>query len=345
MIHPLISRKIVPPIPNLKMSDPDISGANEVLRIVVPPAQKRTRIDVYLTRQVENATRNKVQQAIAQGLVLVNGKEVKSSYNVAPSDVIQVTLPRPPTQQAIAEAIPLRIVYEDDQLLVVDKPAGMVTHPAYGNYTGTLVNALLYHSSQLSGVNKELRPGIVHRLDKDTSGVLVVAKTDHAHSFLAKQFERRTIVREYWAIVWGRFTQQKGLIEANLGRSKKDRRKVAVTSEGKPASTEYAVIKRFDFLTLLRLKLHTGRTHQIRVHLAHIGHPVFGDPTYGGRNKEWGGLERKKAQQAANLLKLINRQALHAKTIGFIHPETKTEMNFDSELPQDFATLLKILSK
>jgi 23S rRNA pseudouridine1911/1915/1917 synthase len=326
------------------MSDTDISDANEILRIVVPPGQKKTRIDVYLTRQVENATRNKVQHAIAQGHVLVNGKEVKSSYVVLPSDSIQVTLPHPPRPEAKPEAIPLRIVYEDDQLLVVNKSAGMVTHPAYGNYTGTLVNALLYHSNQLSGLNNELRPGIVHRLDKDTSGLLVVAKTDHAHSFLAKQFMRRSIEREYWAVVWGGFKQQNGMIEANLGRSKKDRRKVAVTSEGKPASTEYSVIKEYGFLTLLRLRLHTGRTHQIRVHLAHIGHPVFGDPTYGGRNNEWGGLERRKAQQAANLLKLIGRQALHAKTIGFVHPQTKMVMRFDSELPEDFATLLKNLS-
>ncbi len=327
------------------MSDTDIGDVREILRIIVPPGQKKIRLDVYLTRQVENATRNKVQQAIANGSVLVNGKEVKSSYNVSPSDVIQVRFPRPPKLVAKAEAIPLRILYEDDQLLVVDKPAGMVTHPAYGNYTGTLVNALLHHTNQLSEVNKELRPGIVHRLDKETSGLLVIAKTDQAHSFLAKQFARRTIEREYWAVVWGKFKQQKGIIEANLGRSKKDRRKVAVTSEGKHAATEYSVIREFDFLTLLRLKLRTGRTHQIRVHLSHIGHPVFGDPTYGGRNNEWGGLERKKTKQATNLLKLIGRQALHAKTIGFVHPESRAVMKFDSDLPHDFATLLQNVSK
>ncbi len=327
------------------MPDRVVDVANEILRIVVPPGQKKIRIDLYLTQHVENATRNKVQQAITQGRVLVNGKTVKSSYSVLPEDNIQVTLSRPPRSVAKAEAIPLKIVYEDDQLLVVNKLAGMVTHPAYGNYTGTLVNALLHHCRQLSGVNDELRPGIVHRLDKDTSGLLVVAKTDHAHSFLAAQFARRTIEREYWAVVWGRFKEKNGIIEAKLGRSKKDRRKVAVTSEGKNASTEYWVIKEFEFLTLLRLKLHTGRTHQIRVHLAHIGHPVFGDPTYGGRNNEWGGLDRRKSQQAANLLKLISRQALHAKTIGFVHPATKTAVKFDSKLPEDFENLLKHLSK
>jgi len=325
------------------MSDPDISDPHEVLRIAVPPGQKKIRIDIYLTHHVENATRNKVQHAIASGNVLVNGKRVKSSYTVAPSDDIEVKLPRPPRTEARPENIPIRIVYEDDQLLVVDKPAGMVTHPAYGNYTGTLVNALLFHTSNLSGVNNEMRPGIVHRLDKDTSGLLVIAKTDRAHSFLAKQFAKRTIEREYWAIVWGRFKQRNGIIETNLGRSKKDRRKVAVTAVGKAASTEYWVIEEFDFLTLVRLKLHTGRTHQIRVHLAHIGHPVFGDPTYGGRNHEWGGLERKKNQNAANLLDLMKRQALHAKTIGFVHPGTMTPMSFDSELPTDFALLLDAL--
>jgi 23S rRNA pseudouridine1911/1915/1917 synthase len=327
------------------MSDPDTTVAHEVLRFVVPSGQKKIRLDLYLAHHVENATRNKVQQAITQGRVLVNGKSIKSSYIVMPADTIQVTLTRPPRIEAQAEAIPLAIVFEDDELLVVNKPAGMVTHPAYGNYTGTLVNALLHHSNQLSGVNKELRPGIVHRLDKDTSGLLVVAKTDHAHSFLAAQFVRRTIEREYWALVWGRFKQNNGVIEAKLGRSKKDRRKVAVTSEGKTASTEYWVIKEFDFLTLLRLKLHTGRTHQIRVHLAHIGHPVFGDATYGGRNNEWGGLDRKKSHRAANLLKIIPRQALHAKTIGFKHPVSKGTMSFDSDLPEDFTKLLKDLSK
>jgi len=327
------------------MSDSGKSEAREVLRILVPSGQKKMRIDVYLTRQVENATRTKVQRAINQGMVLVNEKPVKPSYLISPSDVIQVTFPRPPRPEAKAEAIPLHILFEDEYLLVVDKPAGMVTHPAYGHYTGTLVNALLYHSQHLSDVGAKLRPGIVHRLDKDTSGLLVIAKTDQAHHFLARQFAKRTIEREYWAVVWGTFTQKKGLIEGNLGRSKKDRRKVAVTSDGKPAATEYSVMEEFDFLTLLRLKLKTGRTHQIRVHLSHIGHPVFGDATYGGRNNEWGGLQKKKAQLAANLLTLIDRQALHAKTIGFVHPESKATMRFDSELPEDFASLLKRIPK
>jgi 23S rRNA pseudouridine1911/1915/1917 synthase len=317
--------------------------ALERFRLVVPANQSRERLDVYLTHQVQNATRTKVQQAIQNGFVLVNGKRVKSSHLIAPGEVIDVTLPRPPRPEAVPEHIPIDIVYEDDQLIVVNKPAGMVTHPAYGNYSGTLVNALLNHTQQLSSVKHRLRPGIVHRLDKGTSGLLVVAKTDSAHQLLAKQFSARTIDREYWALVWGTFKSPTGVIEASLGRSKKDRRKVAVTSEGKHAITEYDVLKKFDFLSLVRLKLKTGRTHQIRVHLTHVGHPVFGDPMYGGRSHVWGGLSGKKAQHAANLLKLIQRQALHAKTIGFVHPTTGERMKFDSELPEDMRAVLEKL--
>jgi 23S rRNA pseudouridine1911/1915/1917 synthase len=319
------------------------SGEHEQARIVVPAGEHRKRIDSYLTHQIENATRTKVQQAIKVGLVLVNGKEIKASYLLNPDDVIDITFPRPPRIEAKPENIPLEILYEDEYLLVVNKPAGMVTHPAYGNYDGTLVNALLYHCNQLSKINTELRPGIIHRLDKDTTGLMVIAKSDAAHAFIAKQFTKRTIEREYWAIVWGRFKEQSGTIDANLGRSKRDRKKVTVTKDGRHAITEYEVIKQFDFLTLVRLKLKTGRTHQIRVHLAHIGHPVFGDPTYGGRSNTWGGLQGKKTHHAVNLLKLISRQALHAKTIGFVHPETKEFVKFDSDLPEDMKAVLNHL--
>lgn len=323
------------------MSTVGDTDEREKLRIVVPPKQSKVRLDVYLTHQVENATRNKVQKAIQDGAVLINGKRVKPSYPIAPNDIIDITFPRPPRPEAKPENIPLDVIYEDDQLLIVNKAAGMVTHPAYGNYTGTLVNALLHHCNKLSKVNTELRPGIVHRLDKETTGLMVIAKNDVAHHVLAKQFSKRTIDREYWAIVWGKFKQPKGTIEANLGRSKKDRKKVAVTAEGKHAITEYEVLKQFDFLSLVRLKLKTGRTHQIRVHLAHIGHPVFGDPTYGGRSNTWGGLDGKKAQHAQNLLKIIFRQALHAKTIGFIHPKTKEQVKFESDLPDDMREVLE----
>jgi 23S rRNA pseudouridine1911/1915/1917 synthase len=315
----------------------------EKVRIVVPPKQSKQRIDVYLTHHIQNATRNKVRTGIDEGLVLVDGKKVKASHPVAPGEVIEITFQRPPRIEAKPEAIPLNIVFEDGQLLIVNKPAGMVTHPAYGNYSGTLVNALLHHCNSLSSVNTELRPGIVHRLDKDTTGLMVVAKNDVAHHLLARQFSRRTIDREYWAIVWGKFKQRKGTIDATLGRSKRDRKKVAVTAEGKNAITDYEVIDEFEYLSLVRLKLRTGRTHQIRVHLAHIGHPVFGDPTYGGRSNTWGGLEGKKALRAQNLLKLIGRQALHAKTIGFVHPATKEAVRFDSELPADMQEVLNRL--
>jgi 23S rRNA pseudouridine1911/1915/1917 synthase len=313
----------------------------EQARIVVPAGEHRKRLDVYLTNRIENATRSKVQQAIEAGMVLVNGKKIKSSYQLAPNDIIDITFPRPPHPDAVAEEIPLEILFEDEVLLVVNKHAGMVTHPAHGNYRGTLVNALLHHCNQLSMINTEIRPGIVHRLDKETTGLMVVAKNDAAHAFLAKQFLKRTIDREYWAIVWGKFKKDKGTIEASLGRSKRDRKKVAVTEDGRSAITEYEMLKEFDFLSLVRLHLKTGRTHQIRVHLAHIGHPVFGDPTYGGRTANWNGLEGKKTKHAANLLKLISRQALHAKTIGFVHPMSKEFIKFDSELPADMLAVLE----
>lgn len=320
--------------------------------IVVPPGKVRERLDVFLTHHVQNATRSKVQHAIVGGFVLVDGKVIKPSHKVSPGEVIHVTIPKPPAPEVVAEDIPLDILFEDEVLLVVNKPAGMVTHPAYRNYRGTLVNALLYHcKNQLSGVEGSsmdsivTRPGIVHRLDKDTSGLMVIAKNDAAHAKLAKQFSARTIVREYWALVWGLFDKPSGVIEASLGRSKSDRKKITVTVGGKHAVTEYKVLKVFEFLSLVRLKLLTGRTHQIRVHLHHIGHPVFGDPTYGGRRIAWGGLDRRRKERVHDLLKLISRQALHAKTIGFVHPRTNQHLHFESELPEDFQVVLSAIGK
>lgn len=315
------------------------------VEIIVPPRQKKERIDVFLAHHIENATRNKVQQAIERGSVLVNGKKVRPSHQVTGGEIIHVTLPRPQLQNALPENIPLDILYEDDDLLVVNKPAGMVTHPAHGNYTGTLVNALLYHCKHLSTLNTETRPGIVHRLDKDTSGLMVIAKTDVTHAHLAKQFSERTIGREYWAVVWGAFKEISGTIEAELGRSKSDRKKIAVVLGGKHAITDYEVIKRFDYLTLVRLRLRTGRTHQIRVHLAHINHPVFGDPVYHGRRIVVGpGTAQHRAEVQA-LLQLIKRQALHAKTLEFTHPRTGRRMFFDSGLPSDISAVLAFLER
>lgn len=313
--------------------------------IVVPAGKKKERLDLFLTHHVENATRTKVQAAIRAGYVLVDGVVARSSHPVAPGEVIHVTLPRTPPPDVLPEPIPLEIVYEDDHLLVVNKPAGMVTHPAYGNYTGTLVNALLHHCASLSAVNDVTRPGIVHRLDKDTSGLMVVAKTDQAHAHLARQFARRTIRREYQAIVWGTFAASSGIIEANLGRSKSDRKKMAVVQEGKRAVTEYTVLERFPYLSLVRLRLQTGRTHQIRVHLAHIQHPVFGDPTYNGRRILYGpGSARQKAEVQA-LLEILTRQALHARTIGFRHPATGADVLFESSLPEDMTRVLGLIRK
>ena len=314
-----------------------------VVELVVPPGKKKERLDVYITGHIENATRNKVQQAIRGGTVLVNGGEVRPSYTVMPDDVIRITLPRPAPTEALPENIPLEILFEDDDLIVVNKPAGMVTHPAFGNYTGTLVNALLYHCGTLVSGPDLIRPGIVHRLDKETSGVMVVAKNDVAHAKLAKQFALRTIRREYQAIVWGRFRESSGLIDAGLGRSKSDRKKMAVVDGGKSAATEYTVLEQFPYLALLRLKLRTGRTHQIRVHLAHINHPVFGDPTYNGRRIVWGSGGGAQKSEVQRFLALMPRQALHAKTIGFVHPSTRRVLFFDTRLPADMAGLLDLL--
>jgi 23S rRNA pseudouridine1911/1915/1917 synthase len=314
------------------------------LDIVIPAGQKKERLDVYLTSHVENATRTKVQEAIRKGEVVVNGKIVKVSYPVAPADVIHVELSTPEPPEVLPEKIPLDIVFEDDYLLVVNKPAGMVTHPAYKHYSGTLVNALLDHSQSLSQPHP-LRPGIVHRLDKDTSGLLVVAKDETTHQKLSRQFADKTTEREYWAIVWGIFKEPAGVIEASLGRSKSDRKKVAVVKEGKHALTDFEVMKQFEYLALLRLHLRTGRTHQIRVHLAHIHHPVLGDETYGGRKIMTSGIEGKKKAEVANLLEKISRQALHAKQLGFVHPVTKEMMRFDSDLPDDMKRVLEFLER
>jgi 23S rRNA pseudouridine1911/1915/1917 synthase len=331
----------------LRDIDPTMKNHYE-LRI--PPGQTKTRLDVYLTDHTENATRNKVQESIKNGEVTVNGSAVKPSYIVQPNDLITINLSRPDPPEVKAEAIPLEIIYEDDFLLVVNKPAGMVTHPAYKNYTGTLVNALMHHSEKLSQLHADddeefdiVRPGIVHRLDKDTSGLLVVAKDETTHQKLAKQFAAKTSEREYHSIVWGTFKQQSGTIDAPLGRSKRDRKKVAVVEDGKSAVTDYEVIEQFDYLALIKLHLHTGRTHQIRVHLSHINHPVFGDETYGGREIVVGGIEGKRKAEVKNLLAMMPRQALHAKKLGFVHPQTKKMIRFESELPEDMDLLLKRL--
>ncbi len=319
--------------------------SNKNLRFEIPEGKRKERIDIVLSNLIENATRSKIQKLIEAGLVHVNGKSVKSNHKILPFDIVEVQIPITPRPEfAEPEEIPLDIIFEDEYLLIVNKPAGMVAHPAYANYTGTLVNALLHHSQKLSNVNEPGRPGIVHRIDKDTSGILVVAKDDFTHAKLAEQFSKHTIEREYWAICWGLFKEQEGEINKNIARSKSDRKKFAASeNDGKTAVTFYKVIEEFEFASLLKLNLKTGRTHQIRVHLSSINHPIFGDETYGGTKIVYGSQLPKMKSRIENLLKIMPRQALHAKTLGFIHPHKNEFMKFESELPVDFNLLLEEL--
>ncbi len=313
-------------------------------RFEIPEGQRKERLDIFLTHAIERSTRTKIQNLIKNQLVQVNGKFVKPSYQLMPGDIVEVRIPvKPRPAHTLPEPIPLDIVYEDDDIIIVNKPAGMVVHPALGNYTGTLVNALLYHSKNLSRSTDVDRAGIVHRLDKNTSGLLVVAKNDVAHAKLAKQFSAHSVDREYWAIVWGHFKESEGVIETKIGRSKSDRKKFAVVDDGKHAITHYYVLEEFEYLSLVRLQLKTGRTHQIRVHLSHINHPVFGDPTYGGRKIHYSNVTSRIKQEVENLLEVMKRQALHAKTLGFFHPTTEQFVKFDSPLPEDMQFLLQKL--
>jgi 23S rRNA pseudouridine1911/1915/1917 synthase len=311
-------------------------------RFEVPEGKQKERIDTFLTNAIENATRSKVQKLIDADLVTVNGKIVKANYQVKPLDIIEAVQPISPRPEDVEpENIPLDIVYEDEYLIVVNKPAGMVAHPAYANYTGTLVNALLHHSKNLSNINEPGRPGIVHRLDKDTSGLLVVAKDDFTHAKLAEQFSKHSAEREYHAVCWGKFDKDEGKIETFITRSKKDRKVFIVSeSEGKKAITHYKVKEEFEFTTYVMLNLETGRTHQIRVHLSSIGKPVFSDLAYGGRVVRYGSSLPKIKSRIQNLLELMPRQALHAKTLGFVHPHKKEFMKFDSDLPKDMEELI-----
>jgi 23S rRNA pseudouridine1911/1915/1917 synthase len=315
-------------------------------RIVVDKKQQLLRIDKFLMDRLPNVTRNKLQDAIKSGFVMVNGKTVKPNHKVHPDDVIKIALPEPPRDtEVVPEDIPLNIIYEDDDLLVVNKEAGMVVHPAYQNWTGTLVNALTYHFQNLPTMkDNEGRPGLVHRIDKDTSGLLVIAKSENAMSSLAKQFFDHSIERTYYALVWGEPEPEDGTIDVNLGRSLKDRRVTAAFPEGdfgRHAITHYKTIKQLRYVSLIQCNLETGRTHQIRAHMKHLGHPIFNDATYGGDKILKGTTFSKYKQFVDNCFKTIPRQALHAKSLGFIHPTTKEFMQFDSELPSDFQEVME----
>jgi 23S rRNA pseudouridine1911/1915/1917 synthase len=295
---------------------------------------------------IENATRSKIQQAAKDGNIYVNDVTVKSNYKVKPNDVVRVLFEHPPYEfLLVPEDIPLTIVYEDDALLLVNKPAGMVVHPGHGNYSGTLINALTFHFDNLPN-NSSNRPGLVHRIDKDTSGLLVVAKTEEAMTLLAKQFFDKTSEREYIALVWGDVKEDQGTIEGAIGRHPKNRLQNTVfigddAHKGKPAVTHYKVLERFGYVTLVSCKLETGRTHQIRVHLKHIGHTLFNDERYGGDRILKGTSFSKYKQFVENCFSILPRQALHAKTLGFVHPVTQEKMKFDSPIPDDIAQCLE----
>lgn len=316
--------------------------------LIVPEGHHEAmRLDRYITGFIQNATRNKVQEGIKSGWVLVNGVAEKASYRVQPGDHIQITIPRPPPPEAVAEEIPIDILFEDEDLIVLDKPPGMVVHPAYGNWTGTLVNALLFHAEKLPAASDQnaLRPGVVHRLDKDTSGLLVVAKNDYALHHLARQFALKSVDRVYRALIWGSPADDQGTIDQPLGRDPSNRKKMAVVAHdrGKRAVTHYSVLRRYDHLTLVDVTLETGRTHQIRVHFSWMGHPVFADVVYGGDTIRYGAATGSRKTMLNKLIASLGRQCLHARLLAFEHPRNGEWMSFESEVPADMKlTLAKV---
>tara|TARA_R110002124_G_scaffold287349_1_gene473558 strand:+ start:8997 stop:10046 length:1050 start_codon:yes stop_codon:yes gene_type:complete len=333
-----------------KLEGPSEENGNDDLyehhRFVADKGQQPLRVDKYLMNKVENATRNKIQKSAKDGNIYVNDVAVKSSYKVKPLDVITVLFEHPPYEYLLVpEDIPIDIVYEDETLLVVNKPAGMVVHPGHGNYSGTLINALTFHFENLPNNSSE-RPGLVHRIDKDTSGLLVIAKTEQAMTHLSKQFFNKTTEREYIALVWGNIEEDSGTIEGNIGRHPKNRLQNTVfegddaDDKGKPAVTHFTVLERLGYVTLVSCKLETGRTHQIRVHLKHIGHTLFNDERYGGDKILKGTTFSKYKQFVDNCFKVLPRQALHAKTLGFKHPISKEMMRFEAPVPEDIEQCL-----
>lgn len=331
--------------PSRRAPKPPVEKVEKTLSFVVAPHQQRERLDRFLTQQIADLSRARIQELIASGKITVNGRATKASHLISPGEAIEVVVVKRLQPDVVAEDIPLQVVYEDEALAVVDKPAGMVVHPAFANYSGTLVNALLFHFNKLSATSGAQRPGIVHRLDKDTSGLLVVAKNDATHAALAAQFRDKSAHREYQGVVWERLRPLQGRVETWLRRSEKDRTRIVVDKEeGRWAVTNYDVLEEFPFCSLVRFRLETGRTHQIRVHFAHLGHPIFGDPLYGGRSRRAASLASKEERMlAADMLECMPRQALHARCLGFVHPTTGKKMHFESALPSDIAQLLKLL--
>jgi 23S rRNA pseudouridine1911/1915/1917 synthase len=314
-------------------------------RIVVDDSQVMMRLDKFLTNQMANMTRNKAQKAMDKGLVRVNGEQAKASYKIKPGDVILIVQAFPkPDKKLIPENLPVDIVHEDDQFVLVNKAAGMVVHPSYGHFTGTLMNALAYHIENLPDTGDETRPGLVHRLDKNTTGIMLVAKNEVALVHLQKQFFERTTYRRYHALVWGDLKEDEGTITGNIGRSLKNRKMMTVFPDGdygKHAVTHYKVLERFGYVTYVECRLETGRTHQIRAHFKYLGHPLFNDDEYGGDRVLKGTTFSKYKQFIHNCFKTIPRHVLHAKALGFNHPATEEWFQFDSELPQDFQNVLE----
>jgi 23S rRNA pseudouridine1911/1915/1917 synthase len=329
---------------NSRTSEFDNDDLYEHYRFVASEGQVPLRVDKFLMNFIENATRNKIQQAAKAGNILVNDTIVKQNYKVKPKDVVRVVLSHPPHENLlVAEEIPLDIVYEDNEVIVVNKPAGMVVHPGHGNYTGTLVNGLIHHIENLP-TNSNERPGLVHRIDKDTSGLLVVAKTEFSMAHLSRQFFDRSTERLYYALVWGNIEEESGTIEGHIGRHFKNRLQMDVFPDGehgKPAITHFKVIERFTYVTLVQCKLETGRTHQIRAHFKHIGHTLFNDERYGGDQVLKGTTFTKYKQFVENCFKAMPRQGLHAKTLGFTHPKTGEFLQFNSEIPEDMEACLE----
>lgn len=328
----------------------------EHYKFIADKGQSMMRLDKYLTHKMTETSRNRIQMAVDAGYVRVNGKVAKSNYKIKPLDEISFVFPyEKRTREILPEKIPIEILYEDDDVIVVNKPAGLVVHPGHGHFNGTLLNALAYHFTYENGNPPPLPPDkiaiedvkqgiLVHRIDKDTSGILLIAKTEEAQLKLAKQFFEHTTKREYIAIVWGNIEEDQGRIEANIARSESDRMKFAVpkdSNKGRYAVTNYKVLRRFGYVTVVECRLETGRTHQIRVHLKHIGHPLFSDERYGGDKILSGTVFTKYKQFIENCFTILPRQALHAKTLGFVHPKTGKEVFFTSEIPQDMSALIK----
>lgn len=317
----------------------------EHFNLTVDKGQGLLRIDKFLTARIENASRNKIQAAAKAGNILVNDRPVKSNYRIKPGDRISIVLSFPPREIVIIpENIPIRIVYEDDDLIIIDKEPGMVVHPAYGNYTGTLVNALTYYFDHQHKIGARASPHLVHRIDKNTSGILIVAKNDIAQSLIAKELYHHRIDRKYVALVWGDFKEEKGTVTGHIGRDLKDRKMMSVFptgNHGKHAVTHYRVLERFRYTTLIECSLETGRTHQIRAHMKFIGHPVFSDETYGGNKILKGTTFTKYRQFVEKCFKQMPRHALHARYLGFKHPVTGKLLEFESPLPEDMHTVVE----